>query len=168
MTPFSLLCGICGLSTREAAAFHGVRHDTTLSWSSGRRSPPPAVLEDLVRLAEVIKADAARQIAHLQAKLAETRAADRMPAFIELGYAAADHEAQLLGLPCVGAHAALLGLIIAGLIRDGTVPASALRLVPRGATAATAPAADLHEGVFRKGQETTSRGTRSEAGSAGA
>jgi hypothetical protein len=115
-----------------------------MSWSSGRRSPPQAVLEDLARLHQLIKATAVQQIAQMKTLLVKAKAENKMPAFIELGYAADDQEAQLLGLPCVGAHAALLGLIMAGLILDGSVPASSLRLVPRGSTPTTAGAADAH------------------------
>lgn len=56
---------------------------------------------------------------------------------IELGVSADNHEAQSLGWPCVGAHAAVLGLVAA---RCG----QPVRIVPRGSTVATAAAADAH------------------------
>ena len=44
-TAFALLCQVCGLSTREAAAFLGTRHDTVKSWSSGRNPTPAGIIE---------------------------------------------------------------------------------------------------------------------------
>ncbi len=134
MTPFALLCHECGLSTREAAAFHDVRHDTALSWSSGRRNPPPAVLADLVALRRRIERAADEAIALMRSPA--SRGAD----VIELGFCVDDAEAKGLGLPCAGAHAALLARVVAVAIEDGR----AVRLVPRGSTSATAAASDAH------------------------
>ncbi|MEM7428633.1 MAG: hypothetical protein AAF441_21295 [Pseudomonadota bacterium] len=57
---------------------------------------------------------------------------------IEIGIAVDDHEAQGLGLPCAGAHGALIGLVVTQI----DVP---FRIVPRGSTVATAGAADERE-----------------------
>ncbi len=134
MTPFALLCHECGLSTREAAAFSSVRHDTALSWSSGRRKPSPGVLADLVALRRRIER-AADEVIELMRSPAG-RGAD----VIELGFCADDAEAQGLGFPSVGAHAAVLARVLAAAIEDGR----AVNLVPRGSTAATAAASDAH------------------------
>lgn len=131
MTPFSLLCDLCGLSQREAAAFVRARPDSVKSWSAGRRTCPDGVLEDLRGLAR-------RQAAAAEAALAQISATGVEE--VELGYAADDHEAQALGWPCVGAQAGAFARIIAG------APAGVrVVLVPRGSTVGSAAAADAHE-----------------------
>jgi len=55
----------------------------------------------------------------------------------ELGFAGDDDEARALGWPCVGAHGALLGLIVA------RAPAQCI-VVRRGSTPATAAAMAAH------------------------
>jgi hypothetical protein len=54
---------------------------------------------------------------------------------VELGLARDDHEARDLGWPCVGAHAAMLGLVAV----RATVP---VEIVPCGSTVQTAGAAN--------------------------
>lgn len=50
MTAFRQALAACGLSAREAATFLDVRNDTVLSWSSGRRTPPPGAWQALANL----------------------------------------------------------------------------------------------------------------------
>lgn len=134
MTPFALLCGVCGLSHREAATFLGVRPDTVKSWSAGRNRTPDGVLAALRDLAHRIDRAAGEALALI---------AEHRPPEVELGYAADDAEAQSLGWPCVGAQAAAFGRIVAGL-PDGV----RVELVPRGSSVGTAAAADAHEAAL--------------------
>lgn len=130
MTPFALLCGVCGLSHREAANMLNVRIDTVKSWSAGRNRTPDGVLATLRDLAHRIDRAAAEALALI---------AEQQPPEVELGYAVDDAEAQSLGWPCVGAQAAALGRIVAG-VPEGVK----VILVPRGSTIGTAAAADAH------------------------
>lgn len=133
MTPYALLLDRCGLSHREAAAIHGVRLDTVASWSAGRRGTPAGAISELRALYRQIEAAADRAVTGIKALPADTA-----PDAIEIGLAADDHEAQRLGWPCVGAHAAMLGIVAARLDLPVVV-------VPRGSTLATAGAADQHD-----------------------
>lgn len=128
MTPYALLLQACGLSHREAAELHGVRLDTVKSWSAGRNRAPPGVLAELRDLYATIRraADAALDLIE-----------ERAPAEIEIGYPTDDHEARALGFPCVGAWRAMAALVVAEADRP-------VVLSPRGATLATAGAADAH------------------------
>jgi hypothetical protein len=137
MTPFALLTRLCGLSPREAAAVLKVRPDTVNSWITGRRSPSPAILTELVKLLRVIEGVAAAALETVR----EQPASQIGGAIVELGFCADDAEAQNLGFPCAGAHAAMLARVAAGLIEAG----QEIRLVPRGSTVATALAADQRE-----------------------
>lgn len=109
---------------------HGVRLDTVKSWCSGRNRANDGVIRELRQLHAKIERVATEALVLI------SRAPDAEE--IELGYAADDHEAQALGWPCVGAQAASLGLVIARCDRP-------VRLVPRGATVATAAAAEAHQ-----------------------
>ena len=60
-------------------------------------------------------------------------AGDAPPDRIEIGLAADDAEARQIGWPCVGAQAAMLGIVAAHVD---------VVIVPRGSTPATAAAAD--------------------------
>lgn len=44
---YALLRERCGLSIREAAAFHDVSENTVVSWSAGRRNPPESIAAEL-------------------------------------------------------------------------------------------------------------------------
>lgn len=127
---YALLRERCGLSLREAADLHGVSHDSVVSWSSGRRRPPAGVIAELRALYERIETAADQIVA-----MAEDAGAD---VEIELGIASDDTEARSIGWPCVGAHAAALGIAAATI--DNPVV-----IVPRGTTPATAAAADRHD-----------------------
>ncbi len=129
ITAFALLLDRCGLSIREAADYLSVRPDTVKSWSAGRNPAPAGAVAELRSLYQKIDRAARQALAEM------AQAPEGID--IEIGIAADDHEAGLLGLPCVGAHAALLGLIVAG-------SSCAVRIVPRGSTGATAAAAEIH------------------------
>lgn len=137
---YAMLRERCGLSIREAAAFHDVPVNTVTKWSSGARTAPPGVIAELRSLYETIEDVADRAVAGIdEAKEAQ----GSPPETIELGLASDDYEAQQLGLPSAGAHAAAVGLVAIS-IDDPVV------IVPCGATAATAAAADVNDGVRRK------------------
>jgi len=133
MTLFALLLDRCGLSYREAADFLSMRLDSVKSCAVGRRTAPPGAIAELRALYRQIERAADEAVGDMRALIKKRGA----PEEIELGIASDDHEAQSLGLPCVGAHAALLGLVAARL----DVP---VIIVPRGSTPATAGAADAH------------------------
>ena len=57
---------------------------------------------------------------------------------VELGLATDDAEARQLGLPCVGAHEALVGLVAARLDRP-------VKVMPRASTLPTAGAEELRQ-----------------------
>ncbi|MCA0400221.1 MAG: hypothetical protein LCH38_05325 [Proteobacteria bacterium] len=135
-TTFSLIAERCGLSHREAAEFLGVRIDTVKSWSSGRNAAPTGAITQLRDLYNKIDRAAGEVIRHIAAVTAEHGA----PEEIELGLASDDYEARHppLGWPCVGAHAAMLGLVAARV----NLP---VRIAPRGSSGASAAAADKHD-----------------------
>lgn len=136
MTPYALLKLRCGLSHQEAAALHGVRLDTVQSWVIGRNQAPAgaiAELRTLYRQIDTTAHEAALRIRRMRPQ----------PDTVELGLASDDHEAHQLGLPCVGAHRALLGLVVARV-------ALPVRIVPRGSTVATAAALEGHSVARRE------------------
>ena len=137
-TIFALLAQVCGLSQREAAAFLNVRLDTVKSWSAGRNPAAADALDALAELAGKIDAAADEAVGGLGATAVTL---DGDPEIIELGRAADDAEARSLGWPCVGAHRAVLALTVARGMAEGRTFA----VVPRGSTAATAAAADIHD-----------------------
>lgn len=99
----------------------------------GRRTCPDSVIDELLALS--IRQDVAAQEAALV--IAETAEQQGAPEDIELGIATDDHEAQSLGWPCAGAHAAVIRKLIKLLPTDLVV---LVKIVPRGATLATAAA----------------------------
>ena len=54
MTDFGRLAALCGLSDAALADRLNVREDTVRHWRSGRREPPPNVLDELADLAEPV------------------------------------------------------------------------------------------------------------------
>lgn len=136
MSPYSVMLRLSGLSLAEAAEFHDVRLDTLKSWSSGRRPAPEGAVRELHALL-------ARQMRAAQEAAAQTKklAKKRLPEEVELGLASDDHEAQSLGWLCVSAQATVIGMLLALLPAD---LAQRVVIVPRGASAATALAADQH------------------------
>ena len=133
MTPYALLLDRCGLSHGEAADFHAVHPDTPRKWAVGRSRVPAGAIAELRALYARIEAAAVEALDQIEALAAEG-APDR----VELALASDDTEAQALGWPCVGAQAAMLGLVVACMAGD-------VAIVPRGATVAGAAAADAHD-----------------------
>ena len=138
MTPFRLILDSSGLSIQEAAAYLDVRLDTVLSWSSGRRTPRRRIVHEVLALIDR-QGQAAREILTV---IERSVAGHDAPAEIEIGFAADDHEARALGWPAASAHAAVIRRLIEIAPPDVR---GRLRLVPRGATPATAAAADSHQ-----------------------
>jgi len=134
MTPFAALCGLAGLSQREAADVLTVRIDTIKSWTSGRRDAPSGAIAHLRELIMMQERAADEFFEELDAQTKQRGA----PHDIELGYPTDDHEAQSLGWPCVGAWRAMAARVVAGTDIE-------LRFVPAGTTLATAAATDEHE-----------------------
>jgi hypothetical protein len=132
-TTYSAMMNICGLSQREAAAFHNVRFDTIKSWCAGRNRAPDGAIAELRSLYTKIEA-AADQLIDLAESMAE-QLGERGE--IELGYAADDAEARSLGWPCVGAQLAAIGIAAASIEHR-------IVLVPRRSTIATAAASNAH------------------------
>lgn len=132
-TAYTLIAQRCGLSQREAAELLGVRIDTVKSWSSGRNRAPDGVIKELRQLYGRIEQAAIEGIKVIH----RIQNAHGAPDEITLGIASDDAEAQTLGWPCVGAHAAVLGLMAAR-------TSLTVRVVPRGSEPYTAAAADAH------------------------
>ncbi len=129
---FKLISQDCGLTMTEAASFLDVRPDTAKSWWMGRRICPDTVIDELLALS--VRQDvAAQESAIVIQNAAEQRGA---PEDIELGIASDDHEAQSLGWPGAGAHAAVLRKTVKLLPPDLAV---LVRIVPRGQPAGTPP-----------------------------
>ncbi len=131
MTLFASILAACGLSQSEAAELLGVRLDTVKSWSSGRRTVSPGALSELLALA--------RRQDRAAAEAAEAWRQAGRPERVEVGVAADDHEARSLGWPSVGAHLAVARRLWELIGDQATVVVG-----PRGATQATAAAADAH------------------------
>jgi len=110
MTTFKLLCDRCGLSQREAAAYLNSRLDTVKAWWQGRRNAPHAVLTELRVLNRRQRAAATDFVAGLDpAALADGAEA------LELALGADDVACRKNGWPCVGAEAAVIGMVAADL-----------------------------------------------------
>lgn len=138
-TLYGLLRERCGLSLEQAARFHNVSHNTVVSWGRhiNGRTPPAGIITELRVLFATMEAAADQCLAQIE----EAAALQGGPADeITLGVAADDYEAQQLGLPCVGVHEAVIGMVAARV----DVPVT---IVPRGSTPASAAAADAHDGV---------------------
>lgn len=138
MTPFRLLLDATGLSVREAAAFLKIREDTAMSWSSGRRTTPDGVIDELFTLLDRQRRAASETIDQIRILV---RRQGVMPEQIEIGISADDHEAWSLGWPAASAHAA-----VARMVLEQAPPDLRHRLlfVPRGSTSASAAATDAH------------------------
>lgn len=110
MTLYTLLRSLCGLSQKEAAEFHGVGIRSIEHWGmtpsgNGRTHEPPAVrIAELRALYAHIEATAAAKIAEIRREKPETA---------ELKFAQSDKDARKHGLPCVGAHTAMLAIVAA-------------------------------------------------------
>ncbi len=140
MTPFAALQSLCGLSNREAAAFLNMTESAVEKFRRGNREAPSGVLRDLQELWTLID-----QAAVDAAEAIGREGFLRSAAEIEIGYPADDHEAEQLGLPCVGAWRQMLArLIDEMMLMDDDFDPARIKLVPRGSTVATAAAADAH------------------------
>lgn len=141
MNLFVSFQSLCGLSNREAAAYLGVMESAVEKFRRGAKTAPIGTLRDLQQLWTVID-DAAVNAAEAIADDGILSRADD----IEIGYPADDNEAQALGLPCVGAWRQMLARIIDELmLADENFDLARVKLVPRGATLATAAAIDAHD-----------------------
>lgn len=134
-TIFRLLCEVCGLSQREAADFLDVPVNTVKKWWQGTRPANDGVLSELAGLAEKIDVAVTESL-----KVIDGQAGTPGQGIIELGVVSDDAEAQTLGWPCVGAHRAVIGQIVALGMAEG----HKFEVVPRGSTVASAAAADAH------------------------
>ncbi|MGH7784858.1 MAG: hypothetical protein ACREO5_13580 [Candidatus Binatia bacterium] len=132
-TAFSLLRERCSLSLREAADFLAVRPDTVNSWSSGRNPAPAGAIEELRALYKLIETAAEKSLIEIRALIKTQK-----PGQVEIGIAKSDKEARSLGFPCVGSHAAMIGIVAARLNYPVTVS-------PRGTTMATNAAVAVHK-----------------------
>ncbi|BCI68044.1 hypothetical protein [Acetobacter aceti] len=131
MTAFSCLTAACGLSNREAAEFLKVSLKSVEAWKSpdNKRNAGDGVINELKDLWKSLfnsALEAAQKIDQAEQK------------HIEVGLASDDYEAQQLGLPCVGAHKAMIGILIALTHAD-------VEVVPRGSTVASAAAIEAYE-----------------------
>ena len=108
-TPFILLCERCGLSPRDAAGYLDTTDELIALWSRDHLSCPDHVIGQLRLLYRQISAVAEAamrdfvELSRRQGAIAE----------VNLQVAADDEAARQLGLPCIGAHRAALGLVIA-------------------------------------------------------
>ena len=126
MTPFALLAQLAGLSQREASLVLSISPAMIDKMSRGTRKTAPGVVQELralIQRQETTAADALALIKKMD------------PPEVEIGYPADDHEAQIMGWPCVGAWRAMAARVIAAAGRP-------VALVPRGSTSGTARAAD--------------------------
>ncbi len=134
VTPFALLASLAGLSREEAGELVGFPLDTVKSWAAGRRPARPEALAALRGLIAAQERGAAEALAEIARVIAAQGAPDR----IDIGFPSDDHEAQTLGFPSVGAWGAMAARVLA----RSPIP---IRLVPRGATLASAAAADARD-----------------------
>ena len=104
------------------------------TWSTDKNATPKSVIDEMRALYASIEHAADDAVAAIRSRIKE----HGQPRRLEWGVAADEHEAQQLGLPCVGAHQALIGLITARLDLPVTI-------VPRGSTVATASAEELRQ-----------------------
>ena len=108
-TPFSLLCDRCGLTSEATAVYLETTAELIALWSRDARSCPDHVIGQLRLLYRQISAFAEAAMRDF-AELSRRQGA---VAEVELRVAGDDEGARALGLPCVGAHRAALGMVIA-------------------------------------------------------
>jgi hypothetical protein len=139
MTPFAALAALAGLSQQEAADYLRVRLDTVKSWSRGRNpaAPRAGVIDEMCALIRKQEAMAERALEAIR----DRAASNARPGVVELGAPVLDEDAQRLGLPCCRAW----GAVAARVIARSPIPVA---IVPRGTTAATAAAADIHDDIL--------------------
>jgi hypothetical protein len=108
-TIFALLCERCGLSIAEAARYLETDSATIRAWSAGERPCTDAIIAQLRLLYRQISAVAEQAMRHF----VDFSQGQGAPAEVEISLAASDAGAQRLGLPCIGAHRAVLGMVAA-------------------------------------------------------
>jgi hypothetical protein len=108
-TAFALLCDRCGLTLTEAARYLETDEETVLGWSSGNLACSDHIIAQLRLLYRQISATAEQAMR----RFASFTQNQGSPAEVEVGLVADDATAQRLGLPCIGAHRAALGMVIA-------------------------------------------------------
>jgi len=108
-TPFALLCERCGLTLAEAARYLEADPETVRGWWSGGTSCPDQVIGQMRLLYRQISVNAEQAMR----QFVEFNQTQGSPAEVEIGVAPDDATAQRLGLPCIGAHRAMLGMVIA-------------------------------------------------------
>ncbi len=135
---YRCLLASSGMDTFEASTFHGIEEDAIMMWVAGDEEPEEEAVEKLADLVCRMVVAVGEALDHLLDQMEES---DSAPAFIELGLASDDAEAEQLGWPCVRVHEMVLGMMAAQASEIG-IPVS---IVPRGSTAASAAAADAFE-----------------------
>ena len=108
-TAFALLCDRCGLSLTEAARYLETDDETVRRWSGGDLACPDQVVAQLRLLYRQISVTAEQAMR----RFAGFTQSDGSPAEVEITLVTDDATAQRLGLPCIGAHRAALGMVIA-------------------------------------------------------
>lgn len=108
-TAFALLCERCGLSLTEAARYLEADDETVQSWSTGELDCPDQVVAQLRLLYRQISVTAEKAMR----RFAGYTQSEGSPAEVEVSLVTDDATAQRLGLPCIGAHRAALGMVIA-------------------------------------------------------
>lgn len=119
----------------EAAIALKISKSQVEKMSRDERSTPSGII---IEMRELIRRQQDAADAFLDQIDALSDGENGPPSDIELGYPADDFEAQQLGMPSVRAWSVVAGRIIA----ETEIP---VRLVPRGATPASAKAADEND-----------------------
>lgn len=117
MTPFKLICEQCGLNQREAAEFLKVSPSAVDKMARGVRNTPEGVIAELRELYR-----RQRRAADEALDLFDEKEAEHIPAALELTVGPNDADSQSRGWPCVGAEAAVAGMIAAAV--DATIKIS--------------------------------------------
>lgn len=99
-----MLLDRCGMSHKEAAAFHKTKIETVNAWATGKKASPEDANYALCELYLMIQTMAFDTVDMID---------EQNPEGVELDAAQSDEEAQELGLPCVGAHRAALAIVVA-------------------------------------------------------
>lgn len=103
-TAYALLLNRCGLTHEDAAKIHDAKPEAVKNWAIGKKDAPEDAIEELRDLFQMIQIMAYDAVDMIE---------KQDPAGVELELARDDAEANELGLPCVGAHAAALGTVAA-------------------------------------------------------
>ena len=127
-----------GMDTFEASTFLGVDEDAIMMWVSGDEEADEDSIEKMAELICKMVTSVGETLDYLLNQMEEN---DSAPAFLEMGLASDDAEAELLGWPCVRVHEMVLGMMAAQATEIG-IPIS---IVPRGSTLSSAAAADAFE-----------------------